>query len=338
MLISFETLTVTFAEISLMEVTLHNISFGYSDDKMVFDGFNAHFESKKTHILLGKSGCGKTTLLKIIAGELLPDSGHIESSGTEWKQPENSPIHGFKHVALLNQEFDLLPYNSVKENIRRKLHGYSPDEEEEIIREVSHTLDISDILHRKASLISGGQRQRVAFAAALAARPQVLLLDEPMSNQDFKNAENIKDIIHWLRGNKTLIIATHEGSEALSQGDSISIMHEGKILQKGTPQDVYNSPKNEYCAELLGHYNLVPIHWLSKYFDFNPTTSDEHLILRPNDFMLTKTHGLPCNVRRVEYHGMYHLILVSADDLLLYVYYSGRTFEPWERWKVALTL
>ncbi|MFN4300163.1 MAG: ATP-binding cassette domain-containing protein [Thermaurantimonas sp.] len=320
-----------------MDIYLRDITFGYNADRKIFENFSAHFESKKTHVVLGKSGSGKSTLLKLLAGELLPEHGTIESKGWVWKQLEESPIPGFKHVAFLNQEFDLLPYSTVKENIRRRLHGYSPQEEEDIIRDVALKLDISEILERRAVDVSGGQKQRVAFAAALAKRPQVLLMDEPLSNQDFKNAENIKDIIQWLRGHKTLIIATHEGSEALQLADFISVLHDGKIVQKGIPRKVYESPANQYVAGLLGHYNLVPRQWLAKNLGFRIGAEDsENVLLRPHKLILSRTHGIPCRVIRAEYFGMYYLVLIEADGYLLYVYYPHNHFEPNERWKIAL--
>ncbi|GCD78380.1 sugar ABC transporter ATP-binding protein [Thermaurantimonas aggregans] len=320
-----------------MDVTLREITFGYNARQKIFENLSAHFESKKTHVVLGKSGSGKSTLLKLIAGELLPEQGAIESNGEVWKQLEESPIPGFRHVAFLNQEFDLLPYSTVKENIRRRLHGYGPQEEEDIIRDVALKLDISEILERRAVDISGGQKQRVAFAAALAKRPQVLLMDEPLSNQDFKNAENIKDIIQWLRGYKTLIISTHEGSEALQLADSISVLYNGKIVQIGSPREVYESPANEYVAGLLGHYNLVPVQWLTKNFGYRIDAQDsENVVLRPHKLILSRTHGIPCRVMRAEYLGMYYMVLIEADGYLLYVYYPHNHFAPKERWKVAL--
>lgn len=319
-----------------MDVLLRDITFGYNNDSKIFENFSAIFESKQTHVLLGKSGSGKSTLLKLIAGELLPENGTIESNGVVWKQLEDSPIPGFRHVAFLNQEFDLLPFSTVKENIRRRLHGYSPQEEEDIIRDVAIKLDITDILERRAVDISGGQKQRVAFASALAKRPQVLLMDEPLSNQDFKNAENIKDIIQWLRGHKTLIIATHEGTEALQLADTISVLHEGKIVQKGRPKEVYEEPANEYVAGLLGHYNLVPAQWLVKNFGYKPgVQAAENIVMRPHKLILSRTHGIPCRVMRAEYSGMYYLVLIEADGYLLYVYYPHNQFEPRDRWKVA---
>ena len=335
--ISLQTLRVIFDQTGYMNVTLRDITFGYSSNTAIFESFSADFESKKNHVILGKSGSGKSTLLKLIAGLLLPAAGYIESNGQIWKTAENSPIPGFRHVAFLNQEFDLLPYCTVKENLRKNLHGYSPEEEEMIIRDVSYKLDIQDILERRANDISGGQKQRVAFASALAVRPQVLLLDEPFSNQDFKNAGNIRDIIQWLRGHKTLIIATHEKSEALSVGDTICILHSGNIIQKGQPKFVYEHPINEYSAEMLGHYNLIPSEWLRRNFGFKGKSGDSSdVILRPHLLYLSRTHGLPCKVLRTEYAGMHHLILVEADGMLLYVYHPHSTFESFERWKLCM--
>ncbi|MFN3950915.1 MAG: ABC transporter ATP-binding protein [Thermaurantimonas sp.] len=318
-----------------MDVTLRDITFGYTTDSLIFEGISAHFESNKTHVILGKSGSGKSTLLKLIAGQLLPISGYIEGNGRIWNALSTSPIPGFRHVAFLNQEFDLLPYCTVRENIRKNLHGFSPEEEETIIIDVSHTLDIYNILDQKANSISGGQRQRVAFASALAARPQVLLLDEPLSNQDFKNAGNIRDVIQWIRGRKTLIIATHEKSEALSLGDSLYILHEGRFIQKGHPKFVYEHPVNENSAELLGHYNLVPRDWLKVNFGIqHQAEHSPNVILRPHRLYLSQTHGMPCKLLRAEYTGMYHVVLVEVAGLLLHVYHPHSTFEINDRWKV----
>ena len=320
-----------------MNVTLHDITFGYTPDIQIFNKLCVHFESKKTHIILGKSGSGKSTLLKLIAGELIPSAGHIGSDGHEWISMKDNPIPGFRQVAFLNQEFDLHPYCSVKENLRKNLRGFNPEEEEMIIRDVSDKLDISDLHERRAIDLSGGQKQRVAFASILASRPQVLLMDEPLSNQDFRNAQNIKDIIQWLRGHKTLIIATHDMNEALSLGDTISILQGGQVIQKGPAKLVYENPVNEYSAGLLGHYNLIPVDWLKKNFPKQKNwTNFSEIILRPHAFTLNRTHGLMCKVLRTEYSGMYHMILVEADGILLYVYYPHSSFDPRDRWKIDL--
>ncbi|GCD80022.1 ATP-binding cassette domain-containing protein [Schleiferia thermophila] len=319
-----------------MEVVLRGITFGYQPERLLFDGLNAEFESNKTHVLLGKSGSGKSTLLKILSGDLNPQAGTISSDGQPWHQSEDSVLPGYRHVAFLNQEFDLLPFCTTKENIRRRLSGYSPEEEEEIIRDVSIKLDIKNILNRRATDISGGQKQRVAFAAALARRPKILLLDEPLSNQDFENAENIKDILQYLRGRKTLIITAHEESEALGRADAIHILDNGCILQKDTPERLFEHPKNELCASLLGYYNKLPKDWIEINFKVQiPENGDEYLFTRPHHWVLNKTFGLPCHIMRSEYQGMYHMVLVEVDSFYLYVFYPGTRFEPQDRWKVA---
>lgn len=319
-----------------MEVVLREITFGYQPDNLIFNGFNADFESNKTHVILGRSGSGKSTLLKILAGELRPKNGIISSEGQPWHLPAESTLLGYRHVAFLNQEFDLLPFCTVKENIRRKLRGFNPEEEEEIIKDLSLKLDIKSILNSRVVNISGGQKQRVAFAAALANRPKILLMDEPFSNQDFENAENIKDILQHLHGQKTIIIAAHEEMEALGRADVIHVLGNGQIVQKDTPEKMFEFPNNELSASLLGYYNKIPKDWIEVNFRVKlPDVNEEILFTRPHHWILNKTIGLPCKILRSEYRGMYHIVLVKVDCFKLYVFYPHADFDPRDRWKVV---
>ena len=208
-------------------------------------------------VLLGPSGCGKTTLLRSIAGLEYPDSGEIL---LEDKRIDNLPAY-VRPVNTVFQAYALFPHMSVAQNVAFGLEMEKLDKAE-IDRRVAHTLEqvkLTGYDQRKPSQLSGGQQQRVALARALVKEPRVLLLDEPLSALDLKLRRGMQIELKRLQQEVgiTFIFVTHDQEEALSMGDRIAVFNEGKIIQVGTPEEIYRNPADRFVADFIGETNLL---------------------------------------------------------------------------------
>lgn len=241
-----------------MTISLKSISkvFSGSGAHPVLDNINLTIQDNEFFTLLGPSGCGKTTLLRLIAGFEQPTSGSIELFGerVEGTAPNKRPVNTvFQHYALF-------PHQTVEQNVGFGLRMLRRPQAE-IEQEVSQTLRLvrlDGLAHRYPHQLSGGQQQRVALARALAARPRVLLLDEPLSALDSKLRDEMRVELKSLQRNTgiTFIFVTHDQGEALSMSDRIAVLSEGRIQQVGTPSDIYERPRSRFVAQFVGDTNV----------------------------------------------------------------------------------
>ena len=214
-------------------------------------------EKQSFTVILGPSGCGKTTLLRTIAGFYEPDEGEIYIGG---KIVNTEPPHK-RNTGLVFQNYALFPHMSVRENIGYglKFKKLSKTEANERILKVGKTLGIENLLDRWPAQLSGGEQQRVAVARALVTEPQVLLLDEPLSNLDAKVRARVRTELKRLQRDLgiTAIHVTHDQEEALVIGDSVVVMNKGRIVQIGAPSDIYYKPRTRFVADFIGTNNFV---------------------------------------------------------------------------------
>jgi len=208
--------------------------------------------------LLGPSGCGKTTTLRMIAGFYDPETGEIRLSG---KRINDLPAHK-RGTAMVFQDYALFPHMSVQDNVAYglRLAGKSRDEIAKKVRETLAFVGLKGLGDRWPSQLSGGQQQRVAVARALVIEPEVLLLDEPLSNLDAKLREQLRLEMRSLqrRLGMTFVYVTHDQVEALSLSDWIAVMKDGRVEQAGTPWEIYYRPRTAFLADFVGAVNLVP--------------------------------------------------------------------------------
>jgi len=221
------------------------------------DGISVSIRQNEFFTLLGPSGCGKTTLLRLIAGFDFPTSGSILLDGDDI-----SGMAPFKRpVNTVFQNYALFPHMSVAENIGfgLKMLGKQRPEISATVAEMLQLVKLEDLKDRKTSQISGGQQQRVALARALAPRPRVLLLDESLSALDLKLRKDMQIELKRLQHETgiTFIFVTHDQEEALTMSDRISVMHDGKVLQIGTPREIYDHPKTRFVANFIGDTNFL---------------------------------------------------------------------------------
>src|SRR5687767_7409547 len=207
--------------------------------------------------MLGPSGSGKTTCLRLIAGFDQPTSGHIEIFG---ETAEGIPPYR-RNVNTVFQDYALFPHMNVLENVGYGLmvKGVGRTERERQAREALAMVKLAGMEARRPSQLSGGQRQRVALARALVNRPKVLLLDEPLGALDLKLREQMQVELKALQQalGITFVFVTHDQGEALSMADRVAIFNEGRLVQIGTPEDVYERPQTRFVADFVGSSNLL---------------------------------------------------------------------------------
>ena len=243
------------------------------DDTVVLDHINLYINDKEFLTLLGPSGCGKTTTLRIIGGFLTPTSGDVLFDGV---RINDVPPH-LRTVNTVFQKYALFPHLNVFENVafglriprteeveaggkkRQRKVKLTEDEITERVMEMLEAVNLKGFEKRSVSQLSGGQQQRVAIARALVNRPKVLLLDEPLGALDLKLRKDMQIELKRIQQAMgiTFIYVTHDQEEALSMSDTVVVMDGGRIQQIGTPEDIYNEPKNAFVADFIGESNII---------------------------------------------------------------------------------
>jgi multiple sugar transport system ATP-binding protein len=238
---------------SVAEIRLAGITKIFDKKVRAVDGVNLTIADREFMVLLGPSGCGKTTLMRMIAGLEYPEFGHIEIGG---RDVTDLPPRR-RDIAMVFQSYAVFPHLTVFENIAFGLR-MKRTPKPEVTRRVEGAaalVQLTPFLKRYPSQLSGGQRQRVAVARAIVMEPAVLLMDEPLSNLDALLRLNfraeLKRLVRELK--TTTIYVTHDQVEALSLGDRIAVMRDGRIVQVGTPMEVYDQPKNEFVGGFIGN-------------------------------------------------------------------------------------
>lgn len=235
----------------MSEVKLENVVKIY-DTKRVIDDVNLTIEDKEFVVLVGSSGCGKSTILRMVAGLENISGGNIYIGDKK----VNNVHPKDRDIAFVFQSYALYPHMTVYENIAfgLKMRHVHKDEIEEKVMDAAEILNLTEYLDRKPKELSGGQRQRVALGRAIVRKPKVFLMDEPLSNLDAKLRVQMRAEIKKLheRLQTTFIYVTHDQTEALTMGDRVVILDKGKIQQADTPLEVYNNPKNRFVAGFIG--------------------------------------------------------------------------------------
>jgi ABC-type Fe3+/spermidine/putrescine transport system ATPase subunit len=267
---------------------LKNISFSYLEGKTVIKNLNLAIEKGQHVALLGESGCGKSTLLKLIYGLKDLDGGEIYWNDKQVLGPAYHLVPGMDEMRYLAQDFDLMPFTSVKENIGKYLSNFHLKEKEHRINELLALVDLVDYADVKVKNLSGGQQQRVAIARVLALEPEILLLDEPFSHIDYSRRSLLRrNLFAYLKEKGiTCVVATHDSIDALSFADETIVLKDGELIDMGETKDVYDFPMNRYVASLFGEVNELFISDFTSTFE-----EDELLLIYPHQLMLSKQKG-----------------------------------------------
>ena len=290
-----------------------NISFGYTSKEVIK---NISFKANKGDYIaiLGESGSGKSTLLEIIYGLL-----HIEKGTVYWNDekllgPNFRLIPGEDFMKYLPQDFDLMPYTTVEENIGKYISNQDKNKRKRI-KELLKVVDMTEFSQTKVKNLSGGQKQRVAIAKVMAKEPEVLLLDEPFSHIDnFRKNKLRRDLFKYLKSKNILcIVATHDTTDALSFADKILVIKNGKLIAKNTPEKLYTNPKSAYIASFFDEINEIPISEID-----SDDTSKKTVLLYPNQIKLTENEGIIATVVASYFKGSYYLIEAVLNETTVF--------------------
>ena len=240
---------------SLLQV--RDVSKTY-DDVRALEGVSLDVAEAEVVALLGPSGCGKTTLLRIIAGLEVPDTGAVYLAGREIT---SVPPHR-RGFGLMFQDYVLFPHQDVFHNVAfgLEMQGWDRERVRERVREMLALVGLSGYERRRVFELSGGEQQRVALARSLAPEPRLLMLDEPLGSLDRTLREQLLDelrqILHQV--GVTALYVTHDQQEAFALADRVIILRSGRVVQQGTPEEIYRHPADAFVARFLGHSNLIP--------------------------------------------------------------------------------
>ncbi|MDP5106047.1 MAG: ABC transporter ATP-binding protein [Polaribacter sp.] len=287
---------------------VNNITFGYSKKKIVLNNFNFKLNEGEHLCLMGESGCGKSTLLKAIYGLIDLNEGTIFWKENQILGPKHHLVPGMDFFKYVAQDFDLMPYISVSENIKKFLSRFYPEESEKRTQELLEVIEMKAFENTKVKNLSGGQQQRVAIARALAKEPELLLLDEPFGQIDnFKKNSLRRRLFAYLKEkNIACIVATHDKNDALSFADQLIVIRNHKILVNNTPKEIYNTPKEKYVAALFDDVNEI-------------TINNKKYLFYPHQLKIVEESKLKALVLNSYFKGSFWLIEAEFEKQIIFI-------------------
>ena len=309
-------------------IQIDNVTKAYGKN-IVIQGLSAEIQPGEFFTLLGPSGCGKTTLLRMIIGFNSIEGGEIRVDGKVINQiPTNR-----RNMGMVFQNYAVFPHMSVRDNVAYGLKTRHVPKAERYKRadEILKLVKIDDYADRMPTQLSGGQQQRVALARAIVIQPEVLLMDEPLSNLDAKLRVEMRNVIKHIQRQVgiTTVYVTHDQEEALAISDRIAVMHGGVIQQIGTPKHIYQRPANEFVSSFIGLSNFVDAENQNGTLDFGcgyrvPMTTLRPdagrkvcVAVRPEEFLIRSAEepGIPATVRSSVFLGMtQHYFLTLGEE------------------------
>ncbi len=297
-------------------------------ESVVLSDVNFEIEKGRFYTLLGPSGCGKTTILRMIAGFTEVTEGSIRL----YDRIINEVPANKRQVNTIFQDYALFPHMNVFENIAfgLKIKKQSKKAIAAKVAEVLRLIQLDGFENREILELSGGQQQRIAIARALANEPEVLLLDEPLSALDSKLRKNMQVELRTLqqRLGITFIFVTHDQEEALAMSDKIFVMNEGKIIQSGTPNAIYDEPVNHFVADFVGKSNIIPGRMIADFlvefagyrFECADAGMKENesieVVIRPEDLEVTSTEAgkIVVKISSVLFRGVHYELIGQDED------------------------
>jgi ABC-type Fe3+/spermidine/putrescine transport system ATPase subunit len=300
-------------------LVVKNISFTYIENPVIE---NISFEITKGQnvAVIGESGCGKSTLLKLLYGLYNLDNGEIFYDENPILGPKFNLIPGEDYIKYLAQDFDLMPYITVEENVGKFLSNIYKEEKKARVHELLAMVEMTEFANVKAKYLSGGQQQRVALARVLALEPEILLLDEPFSQIDsFRKNSLRRNLFNYFKKKQiTCIIATHDSTEALSFSDETIVLQNGKLIAKGNSRQLYDNPPNYYVASLFGEVNELK---QSHFTDIED--EDETLLLYPHQLKVVEEGKMKAIVKQCYFKGSHYLVKAAFErKAIFFEHYS----------------
>jgi iron(III) transport system ATP-binding protein len=293
------------------------------EDNIVLKDISFSQQKLEKIAIAGETGSGKTTLLKIIAGLILPDAGEVKFQNLKVKGPDEKLVPGHPRIAYLSQHFELPKFLRVEQVL--SYANTMAGDKSGMLYEVCR---ISQLLKRKTDQLSGGEMQRIAIARLLISAPRLLLLDEPFTHLDMVHKHVLKSVIRDISDKLkiTCMLISHDPGDTLSWADQILVMKDGVLVQKGSPEEIYKQPVNEYVAGLFGEYNLIKAN--SKVFSafLKSKQKGKHVLIRPESLKIggkTK-NSIRGRVSKVNFFGSHsELEVVVGKDIFIVKTESG---------------
>ena len=282
-------------------LSVKNVDFCYNNS-ITLSNISLNVQAGEYLAVVGESGSGKSTLLKLIYGEFDVNNGSISWNSTPILGPKDKLIVGHNFMKYVAQEFDLMPFTTVGENIGTHLSNFFPKKKEKRIQELLAVVELEKYQSTKVKHLSGGQKQRVALAKALAKQPEILLLDEPFSHIDnFKKQSLRKNLFHFLKAkNIACIVATHDKNDVLAFADNMIVLNRGKILLEGFPKDLYLNPKNPLLAAFFSEYCII-----------------DGAIFYAHQIKVSEKGTIKAEVRDCYFQGTHFLIEAETDNEII---------------------
>ena len=294
---------------------LKNISFTYIT-AAVIEAVSFSVPKGQNIAVIGESGCGKSTLLKLIYGLYDLDAGTISYDGKPILGPKYNLIPGADFIKYLAQDFDLMPYITVEENVGKFLSNIYKDKKQARVQELLEMVEMTEYAQVKAKYLSGGQQQRVALARVLALEPEILLLDEPFSQIDsFRKNALRRNLFQYLKEKQiTCIIATHDSTDALSFSDQTIVMQNGKVIAQNSPKELFQNPSNPYIASLFGEVNVLQLSQLASV----APGADQTVLLYPHQLKVVTDGVLEVEVRQSYFKGSHYLVKAVVAQKVIF--------------------
>jgi iron(III) transport system ATP-binding protein len=297
-----------------MLLEINHLHFSYTKDKKLFNNLNLKIDEGKIIALAGKSGCGKSTLLSLIYGLFDWQEGDIILDGIKLQGPKGNIVPGEDQIKLVSQDYDLMPYSTVAENVGKFISNINLKGKNEEVEKLLNVVGMEDFANERPKNLSGGQQQRVAIARALSVMPKLLLLDEPFSNLDFSRKILLREkLFNYVKEkNISLIISTHEILEIMPWLDEIVILQEGRLIQNDTPQEIYENPYNNYVSQLFGEVNLLSDEEKNK---LSLAKNNWH----PHEITICES-GLKADVLESRFSGSFYWNKMKIENISLIIY------------------
>ncbi len=302
-----------------MLLEINHLNFSYSKEKPLFQDLNLTLEAGKIIALAGESGCGKSTLLSLIYGLLDWESGAIIFDGEKLMGPKGNLVPGEARMKFVAQNFDLMPYATVAENVGKFISNINLKKKKETVAELLEVVGLEDFAHVLPKYLSGGQQQRVAIARALSVLPKLLILDEPFSNLDFPRKIELREKLfrYVKQHNISLLISTHELQDIIPWLDRIIVLQKGKLVQDGSPEEIYTKPYNTYVAKLFGEVNIFSE---TERSDFNLPKFSYY----PGEIRIAES-GLEAEVLESRFAGSHYWNKIKSRNKELVIYTDHQT-------------
>ncbi|WP_284462306.1 ABC transporter ATP-binding protein [Chryseobacterium sp.] len=305
-----------------MLLEINNLFFSHSKEKPLFQNLNLRFEAGRIIALAGESGCGKSTLLGLIYGLLDWESGEIIFDGNKLLGPKGNLVPGEAEMKFVAQNFDLMPYATVAENVGKFISNINLAKKRETVMELLEVVGLQEFADVLPKYLSGGQQQRVAIARALSVLPKLLILDEPFSNLDFPRKIELRErLFRYVKQHQiSLIISTHELQDIMPWLDQVVILQNGRLIQNDSPEETYRNPYNVYVAKLFGEVNIFSE---TEVIDFELSKPTYY----PKEIKISET-GLEAEILESRFAGNYYWNKIKVRNKELIIYTEEKLNTP----------